>query len=281
MSVRVHPPLAARCPSGEGTAACSGDGGATVMCESAPPNLRVADPEPGIRLITIDRPERRNALDRATYAGLTAAIVAVARDLAVRAVVLTGAGGCFTAGNDLKDFQDVETGGDSPGLTFLKALRACPTPVVAAVEGHAVGIGTTLLLHCDLAYAGDGARFRLPFTALGLSPEGGSSYLLPLVAGSKRAAELLMLGEPFTAAEAAAAGLVNAAVPAGTALETALGKARALAALPRSSIAATKQALRRGHEEAVARTFGEEAEVFHALRRAPEAQAAFAAFLHR
>jgi len=244
-------------------------------------SVRLSDPEPGIRLVTIDRPERRNALDRATYAGLAAAFEAAGADESLRAVVLTGAGGCFTAGNDLKDFQDVGAGGDSPGLTFLKALRGCPKPVVAAVEGHAVGIGTTLLLHCDLAYAGDGARFRLPFTALGLSPEGASSYLLPLVAGTKRAAELLMLGEPFGAPEAVAAGLVNAAVPAGTALETALGRASALAALPPASIAATKQALRRGQDETVARTLAEEAEVFHALRRGPEAQAAFAAFLRR
>lgn len=244
-------------------------------------SLRVADSEPGIRLVTIDRPERRNALDRATYAGLAAAFAAAGADETVRAVVLTGAGGCFTAGNDLRDFQDVETDGDSPGLTFLKALRGCPKPVVAAVEGHAVGIGTTLLLHCDLAYAGDGARFRLPFTALGLSPEGGSSYLLPLIAGTKRAAELLMLGEPFGAAEAAAAGLINAAVPQGAALDTALARVRALAALPPVSIAATKRALRRGHDDVVARTLAEEAQVFHGLRRGPDAQAAFAAFLRR
>jgi enoyl-CoA hydratase/carnithine racemase len=244
-------------------------------------SVRLADPEPGIRLITIDRPDRRNALDRATYAGLAAAFDTAGRDESVRVLVLTGADGCFTAGNDLKDFQDVEAGGASPGLTFLTALRACPRPVVAAVEGHAVGIGTTLLLHCDLAYAGGGARFRLPFTALGLSPEGGSSYLLPLAAGSKRAAELLMLGEPFTAAAAVEAGLVNAAVPAGAALETALAKARSLAALPPASIAATKRALRRAQDDIVARTLVEEAEVFHALRRGPDAQAAFAAFLRR
>ena len=152
---------------------------------------------------------------------------------------------------------------------------------MAAVEGHAVGIGTTLLLHCDLAYAGDGARFRLPFTALGLSPEGGASYLLPLVAGSKRAAELLLLGEPFTAADAASAGLINAAVAEGAALETAVARARSLAALPRVSVAATKRALRRGQDDSVDRALAEEAEVFHALRRGPEAQAAFAAFLRR
>lgn len=242
----------------------------------------VSDPEVGIRLVTIDRPERRNALDRATYAGLGDALAEAGRDASVRAVVLTGAGGCFTAGNDLSDFRDIaETGAESPGLTFLKALRACPKPVVAAVEGHAVGIGTTLLLHCDLAYAGAGARFRMPFTALGLSPEGGSSYLLPLVAGFKRAAELLLLGEPFSADEAVAAGLVNAAVAEGAALETALARVRALAALPPASIAATKRALRRGHDATVAEALAAEAEVFHALRRGPEAQAAFAAFLRR
>ncbi|MDP4024722.1 enoyl-CoA hydratase-related protein [Methylobacterium sp. NEAU 140] len=248
--------------------------------------LQVSDPEPGIRLLTIDRPGRRNALDRATYAALGAALAEADRDAGVRAVVLTGAGGCFTAGNDIADFRDVEskdaaTEGDSPGLTFLRALRACAKPVVAAVEGHAVGIGVTLLLHCDLAYAGAGARFRLPFTALGLSPEGGSSHLLPLVAGTKRAAELLLLGEPFTAEAAREAGLVNAVVAEGAALETALDRARALAALPPASIAATKRALRRGLDAAVDRTLAEEAEVFHALRRGPEAQAAFARFLAR
>ena len=242
----------------------------------------VSDPEAGVRLVTIDRPARRNALDRATYAGLGAALAEAGGDASVRAVVLTGAGGCFTAGNDLSDFRDVaEIVAESPGLVFLKALRACPKPVVAAVEGYAVGIGTTLLLHCDLAYAGAGARFRMPFTALGLSPEGGSSYLLPLAAGAKRAAELLLLGEPFTAEEAVTAGLVNAAVAEGVALETALAKARALAALPSASIAATKRALRRGHDATVAQALAEEAEVFHALRRGPEAQAAFAAFLRR
>lgn len=243
--------------------------------------LAVTEPEAGIRLLTLDRPERRNALDRATYLALAAAFEAAGEDEAVRAVVLTGAGGCFTAGNDIRDFQDVATPGQSPGLTFLKALRACPKPVVAAVEGHAVGIGTTLLLHCDLAYAGAGALFRTPFTALGLSPEAASSHLLPLAAGTKRAAEILLLGEVFGADEAVAAGLVNAAVARGAALDTALAKARALAALPAASIAATKRALRRGGDEAVARAFAEEAEVFQALRRGPDAQAAFAAFLRR
>ena len=185
------------------------------------------------------------------------------------------------AGNDLRDFQDTQTTGESPGMVFLAALRDCAKPVVAAVEGHAVGIGATLLLHCDLAYAGAGATFRLPFAALGLSPEGGSSYLLPRIAGSKRAAELLMLAEPFGAETAREAGFVNAVVPQGEALATALDKARALAALPVQGIAATKQALRRGQEAIVRTALREESEVFHALRKTPEAQAIFAAFLRR
>ena len=147
-----------------------------------------------------------------------------ARDEAVGAVVLTGAGGCFTAGNDLRDFQDLETGGDSPGLTFLKALRACPKPVVAAVEGHAVGIGTTLLLHCDLAYAGDGARFRLPFTALGLSPEGGSSYLLPLVARHEARGRTADARRALHGRGRRGGRPRQRRRPAGAALETALGQ---------------------------------------------------------
>lgn len=244
-------------------------------------SVTVADVELGLRLVTMDRPERRNALDRASYAGLTQAFAAANDDESVRAVVLTGAGGCFTAGNDLRDFQDTQTTGESPGMIFLAALRDCAKPVVAAVEGHAVGIGATLLLHCDLAYAGAGATFRLPFAALGLSPEGGSSYLLPRIAGSKRAAELLMLAEPFGAETAREAGFVNAVVPQGEALATALDRARALAALPVQGIAATKQALRRGQEAIVRTALREESEVFHALRKTPEAQAIFAAFLRR
>ena len=245
-------------------------------------SLRISDPSEGVRLVAIDRPARRNALDRATYAGLGRALAEAGADEAVRAVVLTGTNGCFTAGNDLADFRETEeTVSESAGLTFLKALVACPKPVIAAVEGHAVGIGTTLLLHCDLAYAGAGARFRLPFVNLGLSPEGASSYLLPLAAGPKRAAELLMLGEPFGAEAACEAGIVNAVVPEGAAAEAAVERARALAALPPVSVAATKRALRAGHAEIVARTLASEAETFHALRRGPAAQAAFAAFFSR
>jgi enoyl-CoA hydratase/carnithine racemase len=242
--------------------------------------LQISQPAPGVRLLTIARPQRRNALDRATYASLTAALAQAARDDAVRALVLTGAGGVFSSGADLADFQDVaDLGQPSAGLTFLRALAAFPKPVVAAVEGMAIGIGATMLLHCDLAYIAENATLRLPFTALGLCPEGASSYLLPLLAGSKRAAELLMLGEPFDASAACAAGLANATTPAGEALATALAKAQALAALPPAALATTKSLLRAGSEAAVAATLERESRLFHALRRAPEAQAAFSAFL--
>lgn len=235
----------------------------------------------GVVLVTMNRPQRRNALDRASYAGLIAALAAAEADEAVRAVVLTGAGGCFTAGNDIADFAAGGGDGARIAMDFLGAISTARKPIVAAVEGFAVGIGTTVLLHCDLAYAGEGATFRLPFVALGLSPEGASSHLLPLVAGSKRAAELLMLGEPFGAEVAAEAGLVNAVVPSGSALEAALARAKALAALPPASVALTKMLLRRGSAAAVAETLQVEARHFGERLRSPEAQAAFAAFLKR
>lgn len=235
----------------------------------------------GVVLITMNRPQRRNALDRASYAGLIAALAAAEADEAVRAVVLTGAANCFTAGNDIADFAAGGGDGARIAMDFLGAISTATKPIIAAVEGFAVGIGTTVLLHCDLAYAGEGATFRLPFVTLGLSPEGASSHLLPLVAGSKRAAELLMLGEAFGADRAAEVGLVNAVVPAGTALDLALARAKALAALPPQSVALTKALLKRGSAAAVADTLQVEARHFGERLRSPEAQAAFAAFLKR
>src|SRR6478736_9207876 len=226
---------------------------ATVLTQS---------PFPGVLQITINRPDRRNALDRATYGGLIAAITAGEADETVRALVLTGAAGCFTSGNDIKDFAAASGDGARIAIDFLTTISTAKKPIVAAVEGFAVGIGTTMLLHCDLAFAGRSASFRLPFVTLGLSPEGGSSYLLPLVAGSKKAAELLMLGEAFNAETAEDAGLVNAVVEEGTALEAGLAKAKALAALPPESVALTKMLLKRGSAQAVAETIGTEAHHF-------------------
>ena len=236
---------------------------------------------PGVSQITMNRPERKNALDRASYLGLIEALAAAEADPQIRAIVITGTGGCFTSGNDIRDFAAAVGDGARIAMDFLTAISTATKPIVAAVEGFAVGIGTTMLLHCDLAFAGDSAVFRMPFVALGLSPEGASSYLLPLVAGSKRAAALLMLAEAFGPHEALDAGLLNAVVPGGTALETALVKAKALAALPPQSIALTKLLLKRGQATSVAETLSTEAKHFGERLRSDEAQAAFAAFLKR
>lgn len=242
----------------------------TVLTETA---------APGVIQITINRPERRNALDIATYAGLIEALRAADADPAVKAVVLTGAEGSFSSGNDIKDFTKAD--GPAVAIEFLNTISIVTKPVVAAVEGHAVGIGTTMLLHCDLAYAGHSAIFRLPFVTLGLCPEGASSYLLPLLAGTKRAAELLMLGEPFGPDQALAAGIVNAVTEEGGALAKALERASALAALPPQSVALTKMLLKRGNAAIVAETIAVEARHFAERRMSEEAQAAFAAFLKR
>jgi enoyl-CoA hydratase/carnithine racemase len=235
----------------------------------------------GVRRITMNRPDRRNALDRASYRALIEALAEAEAASDIRAIVLTGAGGCFTSGNDIKDFAAAGAAIPRAAIDFLEAISTARKPIVAAVEGFAVGIGTTMLLHCDLAFAGRGASFRLPFVTLGLCPEGGSSYLLPLVAGPKKAAELLMLGEAFDAQGALEAGLLNAVTEEGEALGIATRKAAALAALPPESIALTKALLKRGGAAAVAETIATEARHFGERLVSAEAQAAFAAFLGR
>src|SRR5579859_2852641 len=161
--------------------------------------------------IAMARPQRKNALTLAMYAAMTEALEAAGRDDAVRAVLIRGEGGSFTSGNDLGDFmQSPPTDENSPVLRFLAKLSAFDKPLVAAVEGHAIGIGTTMLLHCDLVYAAPSARFQLPFVNLALVPEAASSFLLPRLAGHVHAAELLFFGEPFDAATARDLGIVNA-----------------------------------------------------------------------
>ncbi|OLT99085.1 enoyl-CoA hydratase-related protein, partial [Achromobacter denitrificans] len=171
--------------------------------------------EGAVLTLTIDRPERRNALDVATYAALTEQITLAGADPALSAVILTGAGEHFTAGNDLRDFQAERGAGDSAGLTFLRALTMADVPVIAAVEGYAIGIGVTLLQHCDFVHIGEGATLRMPFVALGLCPEGASSLLMPRLAGARRAAEWLLQGKAFSAQAACEAGLATSVTPAG------------------------------------------------------------------
>ncbi len=239
-----------------------------------------ADRAGAVLRLTLARPEKKNALTGGMYAALADALDAAAADDAVRAVVLAGEGGAFTAGNDLMDFvMDPPTGADSPVFAFLRAVSTFPKPLVAAVDGAAVGVGTTVLLHCDLVYAAPTARFRLPFVDLGLVPEAGSSLLLPVAVGPARAAEWMLLGEPFGAADALVAGLVNEVVD--DPLARATERAQTLAGKPPEAVRLTKQLLRRPLAEAVRATMEAEGVLFVERLASDEAQDAFAAFFAR
>ncbi|HSB19489.1 MAG TPA: enoyl-CoA hydratase-related protein [Anaeromyxobacteraceae bacterium] len=235
--------------------------------------------EAGVLTLTISRPEIRNALDAPTYRSLAGALAAADRDAAVRAVIVTGAGGHFTAGNDLREFQQPLSDGNEPaGIAYLRTLVGFGKPLLAAVEGVAVGIGTTMLLHCDFAFAGAGARFRMPFVPLGLCPEGASTLLLPRIAGAKRAADLLLLGREFTAAEALEAGIVTGTTADGGALARAGEAARQLASLPPEGMRVSKALLRRTERQATLEAIDAEMEEFGRRLGSEEAQQAFAAF---
>ncbi len=194
---------------------------------------------------------------------------------------LTGGDACFTSGNDVGDFRargDQQADVPSPAREFLAVLIACPKPVVAAVAGFAIGIGTTMLLHCDLVYASENALFRMPFVDLGVCPEGGSSLLIPLRAGQLLANELLLLGEAFGPETAIRAGIANAVIPPQALLSHAEAKARALAAKPPQALAASKMLLRRADIGGLAAHMAAEFDRFGALLRGPEAAEAVAAF---
>jgi enoyl-CoA hydratase/carnithine racemase len=236
----------------------------------------------GVMAIEFNRPDKKNALTGAMYTLLAEALGEAARDDAVRVVLFHGQPELFTAGNDLEDFMKrPPQGEDTPVFRFLAAVSGAEKPLVAAVNGPAIGIGTTLLLHCDLVYAGDNARFRLPFTSLGLVPEFASSYLLPMIAGYHRAAELLLLGEPFGPDAALAAGFVTRVVPAAQTLEVAWEAARKLAALPAKSVRTTKALLKEAHAGAVRNQLQLEGRHFREMLAEPAAREAFAAFLEK
>ncbi|AVJ26033.1 MULTISPECIES: enoyl-CoA hydratase-related protein [Achromobacter] len=230
--------------------------------------------------LTIDRQDRRNALDTATYAALTEQISLASADVAVSAVILTGAGEHFTAGNDLRDFQAERGAGDSAGLTFLRALTTADVPVIAAVEGYAIGIGVTLLQHCDFVHIGEGATLRMPFVALGLCPEGASSLLMPRLVG-RRAAQWLMQGKAFSAQEAVDAGLATSVTPKGEALAAAQATAADLARQPPAALRLTKAMMKRADRQAIQETLDYEAQQFRARLQTEEAQAAFAKFFKK
>lgn len=232
--------------------------------------------------IQINRPEKKNALTLTMYDAMTEALLTAEADPAVRVILFAGADTCFTAGNDLGDFLDnPPSGDDSPVFRFLKTLIAAQKPVLAAVHGVAVGIGTTMLLHCDLVWAGPSARFQLPFVNLGLTPEAASSLLLPQLMGHRRAAELLLLGETFDAETALAVGLVNGLRADSELDEYVLHKARALAAKPPTAVRLSKQLMKRWPAEAVRQAMSAEGEIFIARLHSPEAREAMTAFFER
>jgi enoyl-CoA hydratase/carnithine racemase len=246
----------------------------------------------GVCTIVFDRPNKKNAFTQAMYVGFVAALEHAASDPATRVVLLHGAGGVFTAGNDLLDFANNPPIGkgaelDESGLPrhpLLRLLHILPRfdkPMVAAVQGPAVGIGVTMLLHCDLIYAGEGARFSLPFVNLGLSPEAGSSLLLPRLMGHARAAELLLLAEPFSAKIARKYGLINQVLADDAVIDRARSVARTLARKPAAALRATKQLMRAPLAEPIARVIDREVEVFSQRLVSPEAREAFEAFLSK
>jgi enoyl-CoA hydratase/carnithine racemase len=235
----------------------------------------------GTRILRIARVEKKNALTVAMYAALADAIESAGDRVDISSIVITSEGTTFTAGNDLMDFmQNPPAGFGSPVFRFLQALVRTPLPLIAAVPGPAIGIGTTMLLHCDFVYAAPNARFSLPFVDLGLVPEAASSLLLPRVIGSLRASEMLYLGKPLTAEEALAAGLITAITETDTLLSTALGTASVLASKPRNALLETKK-LVRGNGEEIESRMQTEGAVFTKQLASPEAKQAFAAFFKR
>jgi enoyl-CoA hydratase/carnithine racemase len=245
-------------------------------------NVLVTD-DAGVRLITIARPEKKNALTQAMYAALIEALVQGDTDPGVRVFVITAQGGVFTSGNDLADFAAAgvraESSG-SPAERFPFALTETKKPIIAAVNGVAVGVGVTMLLQCDLAYAADTATFRTPFVDLALVPEGASSLLMPAALGKARANALLMLGETWTAEDAYAAGLISGIVPAPDLSGAVMARAQMLAAKAPGAVRATK-ALIGADKSAVLERIRHANAVFAERIESPEFAEAAAAFMTR
>ena len=238
--------------------------------------------EAGVLTLTFNRLEKKNSFTSAMYATLADALIQASTDASVRVVVLQGHETVFSAGNDIKDFlNQPPSGPDSPVFRFLNAIATFPKPLLASVCGPAVGIGTTLLLHCDLAYAGDNAMFSMPFVNLGICPEAASSLLVPRLMGYHRAAEALLMGEPFMAEAALEVGLVNRVVPPTEANTVARQQALKLAAKPLTSLIETKRLLKASITPAVVERIAEEGVIFGRMLREPAAREAFGAFMEK
>ncbi len=238
--------------------------------------------ESGVMTIELNRPRKKNAITFAMYGALADALTDASEAPEIRAVMIVGKPDVFTAGNDLQDFLDnPPSGDDSPVFRFLREISHAPKPLVAAVCGPAVGVGTTMLLHCDLVFAGANARFSLPFAQLGLVPEAASSFLLPELFGYQRAAERLLLGEPFGPDEALQMGLVSAVLPVDAVVAHARRQADRLVALPAAAVRATKRLMKQSRIEAIDSSMRHENEEFRKRLESPEAREAFTAFLGR
>jgi enoyl-CoA hydratase/carnithine racemase len=233
--------------------------------------------------ITIDRPEKKNALTSAMYDALADAVEQGEATPEVRVMLLHGNGDSFTAGNDLEDFVANPWKGHAvpPALRFIAAMAGAKKPVVAAVHGSAVGIGVTILLHCDLVYAADNAKLVMPFVNLGIVPEAGSTVLLPALMGHQRASELLLLGLPVGAQRAYELGLVNAVVAPDTLLATALNAAKTLTEKPAAAVRATKALLKKAGATELERAIREEVQVIAERLDSPETREALTAFLQK
>ncbi|MEI6867427.1 MAG: enoyl-CoA hydratase [Actinomycetes bacterium] len=229
-------------------------------------------------VLTLNRPTKKNALTPDMYARLTQALTEAAGDFGIRSVIITGAGSAFTGGNDIGDFLNTPpTGAESPVFRFLYAIHEFPKPLIAAVRGYAVGIGTTLLLHCDLAFASDDALFSMPFVSLGLVPEAGSSLLFPRLVGHSKASEIFLTGRNFTAAEALEMRLINEI--SDDPLAAALKVAELIGNQPPTAVINTKALLKSGHHQAVSMVIDAEGELFRIALESDEAQMAFMNFL--
>jgi enoyl-CoA hydratase/carnithine racemase len=235
--------------------------------------------EGGVRTLSFNRVERKNSITAAMYTAMSDALESAVNDAEVRVFVFQGHETVFTAGNDINDFlHHPPSGPDAPVFRFLRTLASFPKPVIAAVNGPAVGIGTTLLFHCDLVYGGDNAAFSMPFVNLGLCPEFAASVLVPQMLGYHRAAEALLLGEPFMAEAALEVGLLNRVLPPTETNNYAQTQARKLAAKPLSSLIESKRLMKKPSASLVAAQMEEEAASFARMLREPAAREAFTAF---
>jgi enoyl-CoA hydratase/carnithine racemase len=238
--------------------------------------------ESGVMTLTLNRVDKKNSITRDMYAALANGLAKAKDDASVRTVVIQGHATVFSAGNDIADFlHRPPTTGEAPVFRFLHGIAAFPKPIIAAICGPAVGIGTTMLFHCDLIYAGDNAAFAMPFVNLGIVPEAASSLLAPQMFGYHRAAEALLLGEPFMAEAALEVGLVNKVLPPTEANDYAQTVAKKLAAKPLSALMETKRLMKMGQMDDVHKRMDEEAVIFGRMLGEPAAKEAFGAFMEK